>query len=501
MKTPADKILGKAQCRLSGVRIGRRCLASLCLIFGLCLLAWPRLAYSFAIGAIGSIDLKGNNVSSDSFDSSDPLYSTNGLYTPSKRKAGGDILTISDLTSSILNVGNANIAGHIQIGPDGHWNILNGSVGDLAWVDSGTIGIQPGWALTNRSYYFPPVVLPQTTWLTPGGPGVVDGKSYAHVFSVSGDYWLTDAGDIYVDTNVTVRLNVTATNFILNNVFVAGTGTNAGRLVAYMNGPMGQYLRLGTGIKTQSGKAANLVFLGLPHCTEVLYMGNGDFTGVIYAPSAAFNGAGGGSGYIDFVGSVFARTFQLNGHYHFHFDEDLYRMTSPFPFLFAGQMPYRTAIVGQSTTFDLSGVPVIGAGPFTYQWQFQGPSIIGVTNSLEVTTIPGATNTSLTLTNLQVLDSGLYFARITNPAGFADSGAFLAVYSPVATLTAKPLSTNGVFQFFIRGAPAPGYSYVIESSTNLMDWSPIATWVSWVWFTDTNAAAFPQRFYRAVFVP
>src|SRR5262249_43660171 len=162
--------------------------------------------------------------------------------TPSKRKAGGDLISVGAITNSVLNVGNANIAGHIYIGSHSAWITLNGSVGDLPWVDANTPGIQPGWAGTNGDFYFPAVVLPNTTWLpssgtNTGGFGVVDGIAYSHVFGVSGDYLLDDTGSIYVDTNVTVRLNITVTNFHPNAIYVAGMGTNAGRMFAYLNGP------------------------------------------------------------------------------------------------------------------------------------------------------------------------------------------------------------------------------------------------------------------------
>src|SRR5262249_22769444 len=159
--------------------------------------------------------------------------------------------------------------------------------------------------------------------------------------------------------------------------------------------------------------------------------------------------------------------------------------------------PYRAAIEGQSTTFDVSQVPIIGAGPFTYQWKFQGPFIPGVTNNQAVVDIPGATNSSLTLTNLQLLDSGFYYVTITNPVGSAESGGRLAVYSPASTL--QTLSTNGTLQINLYGAF--GFNYAIESSTNLFDWVRTLTNVAPYTFTETNTTAYPQRFYRAVLVP
>ena len=44
---------------------------------------------------------------------------------------------------------------------------------------------------------------------------------------------------------------------------------------------------------------------------------------MIYAPDANFQLAGGGSGIIDFIGASVSKTVQMNGHYHFHYDESL----------------------------------------------------------------------------------------------------------------------------------------------------------------------------------
>jgi hypothetical protein len=298
--------------------------------------------FNVCMAALGTIDLKGNGIATDSFDSSDPNYSTNGLYTPLRRKAGGDIVTNNTITNSVLSVANGDIAGHVTTGPNGSITIgPNGTVGDLAWVSS-SFGIEPGWSGNDLNVVFKDVVLPNVSWSLASGAGTggsgmaPDGNNYAHVFTspldsstTPGNYTIPDSGDIYVGTNVSVRLNITHPNFSPNNIYVAGVTTaEAGKMIGYLNGPPGQSATLGTTDMTQSGKAANLAFLGLPNCTSLSYKGNGDFTGVIYAPEAAFQLAGGGSGIIDFIGSSVTKTVQMNGHYHFHYDENL-KKTGP----------------------------------------------------------------------------------------------------------------------------------------------------------------------------
>ena len=86
------------------------------------------------------------------------------------------------------------------------------------------------------------------------------------------------------------------------------------------------------------------------------------------------------------------------------------------------------ASVGQSVTFN-SGV--VGQPPFNYQWQFNG------------TNIANATNATLTLTNLQLTNSGNYTVSLTAGNGnAASSPAVLTVVMPL-TWDARP-GTAGV---------------------------------------------------------
>ena len=102
-------------------------------------------AWRFTKGLVakGQIDMKGNNVSTDSFDSSDPLYNTGGLYDPLRHRDHGDVATTSGLTNSV-NVANANIWGKVSTGPHGSVKIGPlGGVGDEAWQTEQHRGIKP----------------------------------------------------------------------------------------------------------------------------------------------------------------------------------------------------------------------------------------------------------------------------------------------------------------------------------------------------------------------
>ncbi len=75
--------------------------------------------------------------------------------------------------------------------------------------------------------------------------------------------------------------------------------------------------------------------------------------------------------------------------------------------------------------------------------------------------------------------------------------------SPLPVLFSSPGGiTNGVFTLQLTGMP--GKTYVLQASTDLVNWTPISTNVppaTIQTLIDANAANFPQRFYRAVQLP
>ena len=147
----------------------------------------------------------------------------------------------------------------------------------------------------------------------------------------------------------------------------------------------------------------------------------------------------------------------------------------------------KVAVAGSIVTFSsgVTGTPVPG-----FQWRLNGG------------TLSGATNASLSLTNVSMGQAGTYSLVATNIAGTATSrNAQLAVYASAApTLcgTACPPG-NGQFQFSVAGVP--GCRYAILASTNLATWTPLQTNSSPFTFTDTNTGSFLGRFYRAQYLP
>jgi len=91
--------------------------------------------------------------------------------------------------------------------------------------------------------------------------------------------------------------------------------------------------------------------------------------------------------------------------------------TSP---IITSQPSDQTVTIGQNATFS---VVAAGLRPLGYQWSFNGSSI------------PGATASTLVLTNVQLQQSGAYAVVITNQAGsIVSSNAHLAVNFPPASV-------------------------------------------------------------------
>jgi hypothetical protein len=143
------------------------------------------------------------------------------------------------------------------------------------------------------------------------------------------------------------------------------------------------------------------------------------------------------------------------------------------------------AVVGDDVDFDVTAA---GAAPLAYQWQFAG------------TNLPAATNSMLTLTNLTMGQAGSYQVIVTNSAGSVTSSvANLTIYPTAAATLTAPLLSAGQFQFTVTGVP--DFTYAVQVSTNLTNWTTIETNTSPFVSTDTNVFDFPNHFYRVLYLP
>lgn len=266
--------------------------------------------YAKGMVAKGQINLNGNNIRVDSFDSQDPNYSTNGQYDPAKYKENGDVATNSQLVNS-LNVGNADIYGDVSTGPGGS-------------VAVGSQGFVTGTVSDDMNVYFPDVTAPFNNGNSPPS-GNVNGTAYTYVLS-SGNWQIN--GNLSLSGN-SQRIIVTGTAvlYVTGNVSLTGQSyiqvANGGSLKMYVAGASTSIG--GNGVMNSTADASKFAYYGLPTNTSVSFSGNAAFTGTIYAPSAALSLGGGGNNTYDFVGASISNTATMNGHYNFHYDEMLGR--------------------------------------------------------------------------------------------------------------------------------------------------------------------------------
>jgi Tfp pilus assembly protein PilX len=278
-----------------------------------------------AMSVVTLIDLKGNNLNVDSYDSSDPKHSTNGIYDPATRLAGGDVATVGGL----IDVQNANIYGRLLTGPNGSYAIgAGGQVGDLNW----TSGVEPGWYQNDFNMAIRDVSPPFTTGVGPGA-----GTGTNTYILTSGDYYVNS--DFVINNNETLyvagnaRLYVTG-NFTMkaqNGSFV--TIAPGASLKLYVGTPGGSPVTAQLAQVNPGGTASSFQMYGLPSLTTINWSGNGSYMGTVYAPEASLNAGGGGSSLYDFQGSIVVNTVNLNGHFSFHYDENLKRNGPPVGFV------------------------------------------------------------------------------------------------------------------------------------------------------------------------
>ncbi len=198
----------------------------------------------------------------------------------------------------------------------------------------------------------------------------------------------------------------------------------------------------------------------------------------------------------------------------------------------------QTAVYGDNLVLSVAAT---GSGTLTYEWQLNG------------TNIPDATNSTLTLNSLQFTNAGLYTVTVVNangtatsapavvnivprlvvqfrtntltltwpggyvlqsavnPAGpYSDVQGATSPYSLVAPadprrffrLRSAPFAvgTTGYSggRFSVTSPAVPGWNFILQASTNFYSWVNLQTNTAPFSYTDTNAAQYRSRFYRAL---
>ena len=115
-----------------------------------------------------------------------------------------------------------------------------------------------------------------------------------------------------------------------------------------------------------------------------------------------------------------------------------------------------------------------GSLPTTNSFLYSGPFVLTNTATVNANAFEATFNNSVATNNVFVIVPALYF---TAPGAFGDGG----------------------FQVQLSGAA--DQNYILQASTDLVQWVPIATNLpsaSPFYFTDPDATNFPYRFYRVL---
>jgi hypothetical protein len=283
-------------------------------------------AFRYALGSGQGISLN-NNVVIDSFDSSNPAYSTLGS------KAGADVAA----TDGFTNSGIVQIHGTLRTGPGVGPNLGSGvSIGDLSFNGPGIQCSQDYSSDFNQQ--FRPVLPLNTVSFT---PPVCGNGSNRYVLN-GGNFIIN--GDLALNAGSAISVTGIGNSvlYVAGNVIMAGPqGTVAGasiniapgcNLLLYVAGASTTLFQV-----TTAGPASSFQYYGLPSNTSVTWNGNTDFIGGIYAPQAQLTLGSGTSFHhhtqYTFQGACMANSISLNGKFLFHYDEALKHTLSPVGFV------------------------------------------------------------------------------------------------------------------------------------------------------------------------
>ncbi|MCX6903292.1 MAG: immunoglobulin domain-containing protein [Verrucomicrobia bacterium] len=238
---------------------------------------------------------------------------------------------------------------------------------------------------------------------------------------------------------------------------------------------LGQILADGAGGSSSlSGGSGGAIWLRLH---------GGQFTGsgALYARGSAASGDAGSGG-----GGRIAITGFTNNSFSGSVSPgsgSLFALSAQPPAIIQQPLSQKVAI-GDPVSFHATAS---GDAPLFYQWRKDGAPIAGQTND------------TFTLAGAQTSDAGAYSVLISNIVkAIVSDSAQLTVQPPTVALSSWGLVSPTRFKLLVEGTP--GRLCVVETSTNLADWTPLLTntlsATAWE-FNDLNVSNAPSRFYRA----
>jgi hypothetical protein len=142
----------------------------------------------------------------------------------------------------------------------------------------------------------------------------------------------------------------------------------------------------------------------------------------------------------------------------------------------------QSSLLGTTASFT---VQADGTAPLGYQWLRYGTNLVGQTDA------------TLTILDVQAADEAPYTVVVTNVAGAVTSSVVNLIVT-LPPLTAPQITVDQTDFTFLLSGP-PGSNYVLQVSTNLLNWSPVSTSTMPVSGTITLSnviSGYSRRFYR-----
>jgi hypothetical protein len=268
--------------------------------------------WSRGITVLNWISMSGSGMI-DSFDSSNPFKSNNGLYDPTKHQNHGDVGTKNSTNSDLRNT---YVWGNVAYSGPAIKNTTNveGTI-STPFNPSVPPTSDPIWTSGSYTSYSgggnPPATTPAYTFTATGTKSsptlikingdftVPGGKSFAIASSGTSKYisiWVTGKFTTSGSGYVTQDPNVHVTWIVDNDITVSGDSYN-----------------------NQSGRAGNASFIGVGSNHKVTDSGSANFIGTINTPSFDVTVSGSGQ----FCGALIGNTLTISGGAGLHYDEAL----------------------------------------------------------------------------------------------------------------------------------------------------------------------------------
>ena len=284
-------------------------------------IAKPVTIGSAALFGVTGVDLNNQNVVINSYDSRSPLYSTNGIYDAAKATANGNVVTDDGLTSG-------GSIGVINLSPSGAHVYGNIATNNTAVV--GNSSNVTGNITQDFYQYLPPAPDPSavsSSWTNFSAfwsimsTGTAASPARYKISNNGGDLKLTGSASLSINPPSTGEGYVEI--WIPRDLTISGNGgiiiPAHVHVIFYIDGNV---QIAGNGIVNTALIPGNVVLYGNHDSTVVQSMtvnGNGQFAGMIYAPSASASVRGGGSSGAMY-GSIFANSIFFNGVTNLHYD-------------------------------------------------------------------------------------------------------------------------------------------------------------------------------------